>query len=210
MDNKYIKYTATTALVGIIQANESMVTEEHVERIFQEIEHHVEVYKKIRDKEYLSGIYSFLKAVDEINETEVDFERASCKKGCAHCCRINVDISEDEAILLREFCTDEKVDIDEEYLENQKNILSDERAFSEYKDCVFLDKETQACKVYEARPVACRKYFVTSNPDRCNFTKYPKSIVSVLVNLKAEIIASAVCNASAGGNMATMILKVLK
>lgn len=77
---------------------------------------------------------------------------AVCQKGCAHCCKIPVDVSELEAKYI-EHNTNYKIRMN-------KNIKKNEY-------CNLLDQETGTCKVYEYRPMACRTYLTFDNPSYC-------------------------------------------
>ncbi|ABV67893.1 hypothetical protein Abu_1646 [Aliarcobacter butzleri RM4018] len=77
---------------------------------------------------------------------------AVCQKGCAHCCKIPVDISELEA----------------KYIENNtkfKIVMNKNIDTNEY--CNLLDLENGTCKVYEHRPMVCRTYLTFDNPSYC-------------------------------------------
>lgn len=96
--------------------------------------------------------------------------KLSCKKGCSHCCNIQVMIAEDEADLLHEVAKRDNIPLDTERLEAQAAWTEDDypaHFFSGKAACVFLDPETKVCRVYEERPMACRSYLVASPPEDC-------------------------------------------
>ena len=96
----------------------------------------------------------------------------SCRKGCAACCKFPKQITRDEASLLS--------------AEAQR--LGFTVPSTEQKSCMFLS-EDGACRAYSVRPMACRKYFVTTPPEHCADEKVP---VVPYAELTAELIASAV------------------
>ena len=101
-------------------------------------------------------VYWLRRAADlAINEAS---KHAACKKGCSHCCRISVVLSQAEAqVIAKEtghplntkagrFSADGTTDIDV-----AKAMVSAEQ-FG--KPCVFLRNEQ--CSIYEHRPLVCR------------------------------------------------------
>lgn len=119
----------------------------------------------------------------------------SCRAGCSACCFTAVGVTQDEAELLAERVAG-GVEIDMELLQRQQEPARDDKAWftDEIKHadrrCVFLSPEGK-CRVYEDRPAACRKYFVTSDPKFCDLEKHPKHGVWNLVTHTAECITSA-------------------
>lgn len=129
----------------------------------------------------------------------------SCKKGCSHCCYIDVEITKDEAELLAKVCDDNDFTPDMDML----RALSKGKANVPYEDraCIFLDKEKGECKVYGNRPLACRKYFVVNDPDRCNSEKYPAGKTEVLIHYGMEFFVSGIYTAMNPGQMEKMLLE---
>jgi len=142
---------------------------------------------------------------DIIKETK---EKPSCGKGCSFCCFLQVDISDDEAVLLKEYSREIGVDIDYNHLEKQLSASNEEflkLPLSERK-CVFLDGFA-SCKVYEHRPSACRKLLVVSDPALCDTDKNMGAKVGRLVSVEAEVLTSSLLNARESGSMAKMLIK---
>lgn len=129
----------------------------------------------------------------------------TCRRGCFHCCYQNVDVIWDEAALLLEKYADQ---IDWERVQEQIDAVEVSKMPYAKRACVFL-KDGQ-CSVYEDRPNSCRKYFVISDPDKCNAEKYPGGDVGSLYSHKAEIFASALMTLQDCGSMAQMLAKVLE
>jgi Fe-S-cluster containining protein len=142
-------------------------------------------------KEKVGAMYN---VIDEINQETLYKEgeqHPSCFKGCAHCCHIMVACTEWEAITALEYMNHiglkfEKEDIQK--LESQASVKLD----SDYmvhpdRRCVFLGKDN-LCQIYEARPSACRNYFVFSPPDECDTFKQVGA-GKVLTNFNLDTIA---------------------
>ncbi len=133
------------------------------------------------------------------------------RKGCGHCCKTNVDVTDDEVNLLLEHIEEEKIELDWEKIKRQSN-----HDLSNWKDqavpdrsCVFLN-ENNECKVYNYRPMNCRKLLVITDPKHCDIISYPKHQVGRINSIQAEILATAVGTATEFGPMAKMILKANK
>jgi len=177
------------------------------------IDHYIREYKnKLQNFNSESVAYGFMKLVDQhIKNTPVPIgEKISCKKGCAYCCSINIDISAQEAILLIDYCKENKIEIDWQKLEIQKeynhtNYLSLDK---ESRKCVFLSDDN-TCKVYKYRPISCRKYISLDKPEKCNLEN-GKQKLKRFVSPTAEIIASAVMNVTEFKPMASLLLKYKK
>jgi len=117
-------------------------------------------------------------------------KNVSCQRGCAACCRYEVEITWDEAEVLKEAVLG-GVAIDEGRLtalaaRERKSPLWSDLANPENR-CVFLG-EDGACRVYEQRPAICRKHLVTSPPIACGT---PGESVAIVRILFAEIVLSA-------------------
>jgi uncharacterized protein len=132
----------------------------------------------------------------------------TCTKGCAACCHLHVDINTREAQLLRAVAAEAGIKIDEARLARQatKNPDTWLELAPEDRRCVFL-AEDRTCRVYAHRPGACRKYFVLSDPDRCDMQKHPGGRVGIVFDTEAEIIHSAAMTVYGAGTMAAMLLQ---
>jgi Fe-S-cluster containining protein len=122
-------------------------------------------------KEKVGAMY---RAIDEMNQDSFNkpgVQQPSCKKGCSHCCHIMVNATEWETQTLIEYMKHKAIEFDEydiATLEAQAKIAdTDEYLLSPHRRCVFLGSDN-LCQVYEARPSACRNYFVFSDPEDCN------------------------------------------
>ncbi len=96
----------------------------------------------------LSHVYDY---IDKFNEYLGNY--AACTKGCSHCCKIDVQISQAEAELIH---IKTKVPID------LKNSIS----YGYTTPCPFLSDENN-CKIYKYRPLPCRMLHAFGSPDNC-------------------------------------------
>ncbi|WP_176736535.1 YkgJ family cysteine cluster protein [Oligoflexus tunisiensis] len=116
----------------------------------------------------------------------------SCAAGCAACCHARVDISKHEKRLILAHLKTNPVTIDRERLAVQTQALRegtwDQLPFPA-RQCVFLDKSSR-CSIYEARPLLCRRYFVTSDRQHCYAENW--SQISRVTNPDADAFLSAV------------------
>jgi Fe-S-cluster containining protein len=133
-----------------------------------------------------------------------------CRKGCASCCHLSVDINLHEAALLLMVARAQGIEIDMAKLARQADKATREAWHElpiEDRRCVFLGDDN-ACKVHEHRPGACRKYLVKGDPDLCDTTKHPGGRVAIVFDVQAEIVQSAAMTVYGGDTMAAMLLKV--
>lgn len=135
----------------------------------------------------------------------------TCSKGCSACCHLEVQVTSDEAQILAEVVSQGIVDIDFERLKSlsqrEKHDKLWARGVHPENRCLFLG-EDGACKIYEYRPSACRKYSVTSDPEECERVDgniMPRHIP------QAEIVLSVAINLKDlnYGLMAKMLLEAL-
>ncbi len=123
-----------------------------------------------------------------------------CHRGCAHCCRIWVGITRDEALLLAERVRSGGAKLAMDRLERQRHWQSPE-AFAahppEEARCVFLG-EDGTCGVYEDRPSACRALLVASDPEVCRTAEQASQVLAI-INPRAELMVSAAQSADGPG-----------
>jgi Fe-S-cluster containining protein len=133
--------------------------------------------------------------------------QVQCRKGCAHCCYLPVDIYPQEAVLLRELARAVGIEIDEARLERQatKNIDTWDELSPEDRRCVFL-ADDRSCSVYEHRPGPCRNYKVVSPPDQCDSIKHPGGDVKIVFNCDAELIQSAAMTVFKADSMSKQLI----
>lgn len=133
---------------------------------------------KIRFVEFMAvlkenGILNFVKDFYEAFDDAVVQEKTlvSCSKGCHFCCRQNVHVYKAEAAVIGEYCREMEIEIPKSYLKEQMQYGWKELAKTEVGWCVFL--KNGECSIYPVRPIACRNYFVVSNPKLCDVMTYP-------------------------------------
>jgi Fe-S-cluster containining protein len=117
-------------------------------------------------------------------------DEVSCRKGCAHCCHLNVDVTVQEAQLLLYAAQVAGFEFDEARAQRQAAAPSWGVLDPADRACVFLGADG-ACAVYEHRPMACRKYFVLTPAENCDSVKNPGLKVLHFVSMEAEIFSSA-------------------
>jgi len=141
-------------------------------------------------------------------EQPTNAARVACRKGCAHCCHINVDITEPEARLLIHAADEAGWPIDRERLRRQRDTLDFMALDVDARRCVFL-RDDKTCAVYEHRPTSCRKLFAVDTADKCDTVKHPGAQVAFFVSIEAEVIQSATLAAWPAGSMPSMLLQWL-
>lgn len=115
-----------------------------------------------------------------------------CSKGCCHCCHGPVEIRAHEAQLLVEHLHAGARALDVEKLVRQSRHSVDtwrEQAAVD-QACVFLG-DGGVCTVYEARPSACRKLRVTSDPQHCDISRGEYEKIERRFCWEAEMLESA-------------------
>lgn len=134
-----------------------------------------------------------------LDEASLDFDAVKpelaaavrCRSGCAHCCRIWVAITQDEAELLAERVR-QGAACDRARLQAQQGLQrpGDFAALPLHEArCAFLDSEGR-CGVYADRPAACRSLRVTSDPELCRDAE-ASTRITTLINPLAELLVSA-------------------
>lgn len=130
----------------------------------------------------------------------------SCKKGCGACCHLEVQITSDDADVLRESLSDGlKIDFHRlrELSERKTRDVLWRAGATPMNRCVFLGADN-ACRNYENRPAVCRKVLVSSPPELCEIVgANPEPIMIPM----AEIILSAALSIEGTkfGSLATML-----
>ena len=153
-------------------------------------------------------------AIDEVLERDRKKSALSddiqCRKGCAHCCRVPVEIWPHEAALLVEAARAAGLELDEARLERQSQHTLDtwQRQPAPDTACVFLGNDG-ACKVYASRPNACRKLLVLTDPHLCDASKHAPDSVERWFSWEAEILESAALEVFGAGLMPRLLLAEL-
>lgn len=136
---------------------------------------------------------------EEISDMETAAElKPTCQMGCAFCCYFPIVTSKMEALLIKDAISKMPADR-KQVIENHLNayyqtyeekadqlsgidIVSDSDAKYKYKKeqlpCPFLNLKTNACMIYEVRPLPCRTYVNYTNPKVCADNILPKETIS--------------------------------
>lgn len=115
-----------------------------------------------------------------------------CGKGCSHCCSGPVEIWPQEAAALVAFMREAAIGFDDAKLERQSRhgVASWREQPAADQTCVFL-QDDGACAVYVARPNACRKLLVTSDPQHCDISRGEYERIERWISWEAEMIETA-------------------
>ncbi|WP_413294623.1 YkgJ family cysteine cluster protein [Bdellovibrio sp. HCB185ZH] len=113
------------------------------------------------------------RALHALVEEEIDSEKdiqISCRKGCAACCHMEVEVTSHEARILGNLVKEGHT-IDRERLKKQSQRELQDPQWKQGKrnadnPCVFLNDEG-SCSIYEHRPVMCRRHSVTTPAKNC-------------------------------------------
>jgi Fe-S-cluster containining protein len=162
-------------------------------RVFDLVEDYEKQFKEALAEDAINAMIAIHNLFDE--QVKQDIKVSSCKRGCTFCCHQNVDIWPAEAAVIVRYCEEHNIKIDLAYLERQMSIDPMELPKTEVSACVFL--KYGDCSIYEARPIKCRTYHVSTDPDFCNLKKYGPAEYKVqnLISLYLEILISALINA---------------
>ena len=151
-------------------------------------------------KQVYKAIDSFFNSAPEENKKDIQ-----CKAGCTACCFIEIDVSGDEAAVIINYCRENEIEIDREYLTKQAAV--GRKTYSELSRCVFL--KDNLCSIYPVRPVACRKHWVKTDPALCDFSKNIINQVGGYFDVNTEILASAMLNVDETGPLEKALLSEL-
>ena len=131
--------------------------------------------------------------IDEVvKEHEPTMQVVTCKKGCAACCYLPVTVLSQEASLMHHVAAEAGVVLDQRRLAVQAAAGTAGWSRLDHADrrCVML-KDDNTCGIYDYRPAACRKYFVASDPAKCDLSNDYGALVKIYVIHVAEVILSA-------------------
>jgi hypothetical protein len=128
--------------------------------------------KSVKVTDSLTELYGKLDdVVDELLKTRF---KATCVKGCSHCCSLLATITFTEGLLIAE-----KILTRPDWKEWVPKIrdaakktdyvgISRVNYFNKGQPCVFLG-EDKLCQIYEYRPACCRYHIVGSPPEHCSY-----------------------------------------
>ena len=152
------------------------------------------------DDKIAQAFAQLLQAVsEEISDMESTADlMPTCQMGCAFCCYFPIITNKMEAMLIKDAISKMPADR-KHFIENHLSdyyqvyekkveqlsgidIISDPDAKYKYKKeqlpCPFLNLKTNACMVYEVRPLPCRTYVNYTNPKVCADNIMPKETIS--------------------------------
>jgi Fe-S-cluster containining protein len=115
--------------------------------------------------------------LDPIAQKTATTMKATCSKGCAHCCYLLSLISLPEAVAIAERLLT-RPEWQTQYshllriLYEHVNVLanpdlSGASYFAAKIPCVFLGTD-KTCRIYDVRPTSCRYHYVISDPKHCS------------------------------------------
>lgn len=202
------KYNVTAVLKDYLEQLENNPEKDaHIREVFNRINDYTNQLKQISAinaagtvQEVNNAIDNFFESAPVENKNDI-----SCKAGCTACCYIELDVSGLEAALIVEYCKENSIAIDREYL--KKQAANGRSSYSEVSRCEFLKEDL--CSIYPVRPVACRKHFVKTDPILCNSAKNLSSTIAKYFDINTEILASALLNADEPKKFGKAILEQL-
>lgn len=206
-------YCMTDSLEGILKEVRKDKNIKALIQINKALDFYIEQYKEITKK---TGNISTVQSYHVELDKQIEIKKANvpeltkdikCKMVCSYCCHSNVDISRDEAALIKFIIERDKIVIDMSLLRRQaknKNMATWGKLNADEKRCVFLSG-LGLCMIYEYRPAACRKLLVVTDPELCDLKTINK--VGRFVDWHIEVIASAILNGSKCGPLPKMLLK---
>lgn len=174
-----------------------------------------EVRRMVYDGEVPHNIAHTLHGLidDSVNHTlkhDPNGRKVRCTRGCAACCSLHVHITRAEADLLIGHAANEDMALDWARVERQAqhDLGTWHELLPADRRCVFLGDD-EACRVYEHRPAACRKYMVITSPKLCDTVRFPGAEVGVLASAEAEVVTSAMLAVLKAGDMSRLLLAAL-
>ncbi len=187
------KVTAMLRDYLALQLNEPG-SQEKIDQILKLMDDYIVQLKTLGAQNHISTTTQVYEAIDGffVNTPEEGKKEIKCKAGCTGCCYIDVDISELEAAVIIDHCLKNDIVIDKAYLAQQ--AAAGRKSYSALSRCVFL--KDNFCTIYTVRPIACRKHWVMTDPQLCDFSKNITNQVGGFFNINTEIMASAMLNVS--------------
>lgn len=210
MDGKVYYITTTLkALVAQLTDQESL---DAIENALDGYTAQLEPFKKARAEYQRKELHML---ADELIRDEILIngkpEHITCQKGCAHCCKQIVMVTQPEGARLFELAKERGIPLDAGRLERQ--AVQDDNGWltlhGDDRNCPFLGSDN-TCQVYDDRPLSCRKYFVVSDPDMCDIEKHPRDKVRVCYSVNAEVLTTAAFTALSSGSMAQVLLAEIR
>ncbi|MFZ1304421.1 MAG: YkgJ family cysteine cluster protein [Ferruginibacter sp.] len=204
----YHEYKVTAMLrdyLGMLM--EHPENKETIEQILSLIDGYTYQLKTLRIKNQDAATKEVYKAIDGFfNAAPADNKKEiQCRAGCTACCFIEIDVSVDEAATIINYCKENGIEIDREYLTQQ--AAAGRKSYSGLSQCVFLKENL--CSIYPVRPIACRKHWVKTDPALCDFSENIINPVGGYFDVNTEILASALLHVDETGALEKMLLREL-
>jgi Fe-S-cluster containining protein len=114
----------------------------------------------------------FLALYDRVAEKVIPPWKPSCKKGCSACCMTNIPLTELE---LDHIFKAHPIRKDERKRIFKNATRNGDKRFADRTPCIFL--KDNLCSIYERRPIACRGYYVISDPHNCSIVGNKSQII---------------------------------
>jgi Fe-S-cluster containining protein len=171
------------------------------------------LYKKSRRKKGVNeALSNSLKRIDKFNSEEMKITRQKiiCKSGCSNCCHIPVMVTDDESLLILDYCKFKNIEIDVLKAHNQALAKQKLEMPRQERRCIFLDDKTNNCKIYPVRPLVCRSHFSLTEPEFCEWVDNKDSGMVHYFVPKTEIEIMSIWNCNILGLLPAMILKNLR
>jgi hypothetical protein len=201
----YVQYKVTSLLKDYMEVlMEQPGNRDTIDQILSLINGYIAQLKIIRTQNQVEATRQVYKAIDDffLKAPEENKKEIQCKAGCTACCFIDVDVSGDETATIINYCRENDISIDRDYLLKQATV--GRKSYSELSRCVFLKDDL--CSIYPVRPIACRKHWVKTDPALCDFSKNIINQVGGYFDVNTEILASAMLNVDENGPLEKMIL----
>lgn len=204
----YNQYKITSMLkdyLSILMENEE--NRETIEQVLKLINGYTDQLRKLRIQNRVETIKEVYKAIDHFFTEAPDENKKeiTCRAGCTACCYIDVDVTGDEVAAILNYCTENAIEIDKEYLKKQAAV--GRKTYSNLSRCVFL--KNNLCSIYPVRPAACRKHWVKTDPSLCDFSENIIHEVGGYFDINSEILTSALLNVDESGPFEKMMLNEL-
>ena len=135
----YDEYRITSLLKDhLALLMEQPENQETIDQVLKLINGYKQQLKDLRAKDNIATIKEVFKTIDNFfnNAPEANKKDIQCKTGCTACCFIDIDISFDEVDVIINYCRENSIEIDKEYLEKQATV--GRKKYSELSRCVFL------------------------------------------------------------------------
>lgn len=208
-------------LKNLLNNLEKKGTQKEIKDIHLQIDSNAKYFRELvaQHKDKAGVTWAFLKQADYEMEKHKKVhpnlaKDILCRKGCSFCCEQNVSISPAEAELLVKATVQDNIDIDWSRIERLAALPENPEAWANMpraeRQCVFLDPQEKACRVYQYRPGVCRTYFsVDEKPEYCDVDGPVHQIKRFFCAL-ADLIVAGIWNAEGPRTIENMCKALVK